>query len=296
MPKRKITPQTAEPPLRKVYPFPEKRYGVIYVDPPWSYENERTGGSMSSGAVQQYPTMSMHELHEMRVSNLAADDCVLFLWAVVPLLPEAFELMKWWGFHYKTMITWEKRGRLGMGWWLRTQTEVLLVGVHGRNVKPFHAQRKNVVKARARIHSAKPAKFRRLIERLAAHSVTNGERIELFARQPHAGWDVWGNEVTPAFGEPCGCAYPHSVLCSEGRRLNSLSIEARYAWDAHKCKEHRAAACAAETDFFAHAAPSYLTMHDIHPGGFRDLSRAYSGEPEWAAENLPQRAVQGALL
>src|SRR5690349_18054715 len=112
-------------------------YNVILADPPWSYSNKKTGGSMKSGSESKYPTMTLDELKEM---NIPADkNSVLFLWATVPLLPEAFEVMKAWGFKYKTMITWRKIESNGMGFWWRGQTEHLLFRVRG-NVKAFRMQ------------------------------------------------------------------------------------------------------------------------------------------------------------
>ncbi len=80
-----------------------KTYQVIYADPPWSYNNKRTGGSMKSGAVSKYPTMSLEDICDMSIPS--DKNAVLFLWATVPLLPEAFTVMNAWGFKYKTMIT-----------------------------------------------------------------------------------------------------------------------------------------------------------------------------------------------
>jgi len=166
-----------------------KTYQVIYADPPWSYNNKRTGGSMKSGAISKYPTMSLKDICDM---NIPSDkNSVLFLWATVPLLPEAFTVMNAWGFKYKTMITWRKIMSLGMGFWWRGQCEHLLVGIKGK-IKPFRMQEPNFIQAKVERHSQKPELFRELIDR--ATKTLNG-KVELFARKETEGWDVFGNEV-----------------------------------------------------------------------------------------------------
>ena len=116
---------------------------------------------------------------------------MLFLWATNPLLPEALETMKAWGFKYKTMITWHKERCKGMGYWFRGHTEHILVGVKG-NVKAFRSLEHNIKKLPVEKHSKKPDEFRQMIEAVTGNL---GNRIELFARNNHDGWDAWGNEV-----------------------------------------------------------------------------------------------------
>jgi len=170
--------------------FPDKKYQIIYADPPWAYDNKNTGGSLSSGANNKYPTLSLDEIKQLPVKSISDKDCVLFLWATVPLLPEAFEVLDAWGFNYKTMLTWRKIMSLGMGYWFRGQTEHLLLGVKG-NVKAFRHQEANFIQTHVLSHSKKPHKFRLLIEK-----ATKGlePRIELFARTKIHGWDTWGND------------------------------------------------------------------------------------------------------
>jgi len=166
-----------------------RKYQIIYADPPWAYRNKRTGGSMKSGAADKYPVMSLDDILALPVGAIADADAVLFLWATVPLLPEALSVVEGWGFKYKTLVVWRKIMSLGMGFWLRGQCELCLVGVKGK-VKPFKLQRANFIQTKALRHSAKPEEMRKLIE-------TTGlfPRIELFARQKVEGWDCWGNEV-----------------------------------------------------------------------------------------------------
>jgi N6-adenosine-specific RNA methylase IME4 len=170
--------------------LPDKKYKIIYADPPWSYRNKKTGGSMNSGSQSKYSTLSLKEICTLPVKTISEKDSILFLWATVPLLPEALEVMKNWGFHYKTALFWRKIMTLGMGFWFRGQVEILLMGVRGR-VKAFRIQKPNFIQARVREHSRKPDEFRNLIEETGLNP-----RIELFAREETKDWDVWGNETT----------------------------------------------------------------------------------------------------
>jgi len=167
----------------------DKKYRVIYADPPWAYRNKRTGGSMNSGSASKYPVMTLEELAELPVPEIANKDSVLFLWATVPLLQEGIILLNMWDFEYKTSLFWRKIMLLGMGFWFRGQVEVCLLGVRG-HVKPFRIQRSNFVQTKALRHSEKPEEVRQLIEATGL-----APRIELFARQEVEGWSCWGNEV-----------------------------------------------------------------------------------------------------
>ncbi len=173
-----------------------KKYNVIYADFPWSYDNKKTGGSMKSGADAHYETMSVERLCSMRhneLRDIIAKDCVLFFWATVPLMPEAFQVLEAWGFKYKTMITWRKIMSLGMGFWYRGQCEHLIVATKGK-VKAFRMQECNFIQCKSEKHSKKPQAFRELIER-SITKIENPVKLELFARSESEGWDVFGNQV-----------------------------------------------------------------------------------------------------
>jgi len=179
-----------------------KKYNVIYADPPWDYNNKKTGGSMVSGAKSKYKTMSLEEICGMPIQDITDENSVLFLWTTVPLLDEGMQVLKAWGFKYKTMITWEKTGTYGMGHWLRVQTEHILIGVKGF-VVPFRHNEKNIYQHPICEHSAKPHFFRELVMTLSDRSFTEKTRLELFARSrsgffpdyEYEGWDVYGNQV-----------------------------------------------------------------------------------------------------
>jgi site-specific DNA-methyltransferase (adenine-specific) len=165
------------------------KYKCILADPPWPYNNKKTGGTMKSGAEFHYSTMSIEEISELPVSEIAADNSVCFLWSTVPLLPDALFVLQAWGFEYKTMVTWRKTNFFGLGFWFRGVTEHLLVGVKG-DVRPFNLQEPNHIAVAPGQHSKKPQLFRNMIERIPELH----PRIELFARTRVHGWDVWGND------------------------------------------------------------------------------------------------------
>jgi N6-adenosine-specific RNA methylase IME4 len=181
----------------KIAAMPDKRYGVVYADPPWKFKvyNEDTGSDRS--ASNQYPTMDAEAIGALKIP--AADDAVLFLWATVPMLQDALDVMDRWGFIYRTHLIW-KKDKVGTGYWARNQHELLLIGISSSDV-PAPApgdQPASIIEAPVGKHSEKPAVFRKLIENM----FPSLPKLELFARDKVAGWDVWGNEVDcPNCGE-----------------------------------------------------------------------------------------------
>jgi N6-adenosine-specific RNA methylase IME4 len=164
-----------------------KLYPVIYADPPWQFGTWSENGKDRS-AENHYPTMTLDKLKAMPVP--AAADCVLFLWATVPMLPQALEVMAAWGFTYKSHCVWVK-DRAGTGYWFRNKHELLLVGTRGNIPAPAPGeQMDSVIACAARRHSEKPAAFAELIDGY----FPTLEGIELFARGPRLGWDTWGAE------------------------------------------------------------------------------------------------------
>jgi N6-adenosine-specific RNA methylase IME4 len=172
-----------------------KVYGVIYADPPWRFELWAESGK-DRVADNHYPTMAEQAIAAL--PGPAADDCVLFLWATVPMLPQAIDVMRAWGFAYKSAIFWNK-DRPGTGYWVRNTVEVLLIGTRGNVPAPNPGeQAPQVIEAPRGRHSEKPAIFAENIERL----FPNTPKIELFARTARPGWDVWGNEAPQAEADP----------------------------------------------------------------------------------------------
>ncbi len=170
--------------------LPSGRYSLIYADPPWRYE----GSASESRAIEnQYPTMELEQIAALQICDLAADDCVLLLWAPPPKLEEALQVLNAWGFQYRTCGVWDK-GKIGLGYWFRQQHELLLVGVRGEPKPPDPRNRQSsIVRAVRKGHSEKPVEVYILIEKMFPKYGAR-ERIELFSRSRRAGWTMWGNE------------------------------------------------------------------------------------------------------
>ena len=170
------------------------KYKIIYADPPWSYNDKMSGHSFSLD--HEYETQSKNWIENLPVEQLVDKDSVLFMWAVSPLLPEAFEVMKAWGFKYKTVaFVWSKEHKSGkkvsnLGRWTMGNVEVCLLGVKGKNQR-IRRNIKQLVEAERKRHSAKPSIVRERIVELMGDI----PRIELFAREKVEGWHAWGNEI-----------------------------------------------------------------------------------------------------
>lgn len=169
-------------------------YGLIMADPPWHFRTRSAKGITVKGAGGQYATMGRSAIEDMPVGDLAAKDAILWLWATNPMLPDAFAVMRAWGFTFKTAGHWvktTKHGKLafGTGYILRCAGEPFLIGTRGqpktaRNVR-------SVVMGPIRQHSRKPDEAYAEAEKL----LPGVERLDLFARQERPGWTAWGNEV-----------------------------------------------------------------------------------------------------
>ena len=170
--------------------WPEGQYPVIYADPPWRYENPPMGGGNRS-IENHYPTMNLDEICAMPVESLAAEGCVLFMWATSPKLAECMEVITAWGFTYRTSMVWVK-DKIGMGYHARNRHELLLIAKRGQFAPPEPANRPDsVVSAPRQEHSAKPSEFYAIIERM----YPGVPKIELFSRGKRDGWAVWGNQA-----------------------------------------------------------------------------------------------------
>ena len=186
-------------------------YGAILADPPWAFatwshiglagdKDQKNRGQRSRQAP--YGTMSQDELTALPVADSAAKSCVLFLWVVQTQLPQAIELLRWWGFEFKSVaFAWIKgeglpllpddvRVPIGCGYWTRAGFEQCWLATRG-HPKRLNADVRQVILEPRREHSRKPDCVHARIERLVA-----GPYLELFARNtPRPGWTAWGNEV-----------------------------------------------------------------------------------------------------
>lgn len=171
----------------------EKRYGVILADPEWRFETWGEGGR-DRAPENHYPTSGTGIIAARPVGNLAAQDCVLFIWATPPMLVDALEVMAAWQFRYVTHCIWDKH-KIGLGYWFRFRHELLLVGVRGDVPCPAMGdQWPSVIEAPPGEHSEKPERFHELIEAY----FPSLPKIELNARRARPGWDVWGAEAPEA--------------------------------------------------------------------------------------------------
>jgi N6-adenosine-specific RNA methylase IME4 len=176
--------------------LPDAKYGVIYADPEWRFETYSENG-MDRSADNHYPTSVVDDICKRDVPAIAADDCVLFLWATAPMLPEALRVMDAWGFQYKSQAVWSK-DKVGTGYWFRNCHELLLVGTKGKIPAPaMGTQWASVIEAPVGAHSQKPERVYELIEAY----FPNLPKIELNARSVRDGWTAWGNEAPPVNGD-----------------------------------------------------------------------------------------------
>lgn len=167
--------------------LPQDQFNIIYADPPWKYNFAETG---NREIENNYPTMDLEDIKELKIPN--ADNAVLLLWATAPKLIEALEVMKAWGFEYKTCAVWDKE-IIGMGYWFRGQHELLLVGVRGSFSPPDNSARiSSVIQEKRTKHSKKPKIVYEIIEKM----FPNQKYLELFAREQfNENWTIWGNEI-----------------------------------------------------------------------------------------------------
>ena len=175
-----------------------KRYQIIYADPPWEYSSDPNSKRGIWGlAHQQYDVMNIEQIKALPVKEMSDDNCILFLWATFPNIQQALDVVKAWGFEYKTVaFVWEKYDKsnntakkYGLGWYTRSNCEVVLLGRKGKFDRKS-ASVQQIVKSTIGKHSQKPDEVRKRILQLCGDL----PRIELFARTRVHGWDVWGND------------------------------------------------------------------------------------------------------
>jgi N6-adenosine-specific RNA methylase IME4 len=172
-------------------PTIDGKYRIIYADPPWKYGDPLGIEGYKISAEQHYPVMSIAELCELPIKDMAEDNSVLFLWATSPLIEETFEVIRAWGFEYKTSFVWDKV-KHNMGHYNSVRHEFLLVCTRGSCLPDNPKLYDSVQTIERTDHSVKPEEFRNIIDDL----YTTGKRIELFARRQVDNWECWGNEST----------------------------------------------------------------------------------------------------
>jgi N6-adenosine-specific RNA methylase IME4 len=178
------------------------RFGTILVDPPWQFVNCTGKIAPEHRRLTRYDTMKLHEILALPVERLAKSTAHLYLWCPNALLPDGLEVMRAWGFNYKSNIVWHKvrkdggsDGR-GVGFYFRNVTEVILFGVRGKNARTLPPARRqvNLLASRKREHSRKPDEQYDLIE-----ACSPGPFVELFARGTRRGWTTWGKQANDTY-------------------------------------------------------------------------------------------------
>lgn len=191
-----------------------KRFKTIYADPPWQFQNRTGKVAPEHKRLSRYETMKFEDIKRIPVSEVADEKCHLYLWIPNALLPEGLEVMKAWGFEYKTNIIWEKVRKDGMpdgrgvGFYFRNVTEMLLFGVKGTGNRTLGAGRTqvNLIRSIKKEHSRKPDEFVRMIE-----SCSPSPYLELFARGTRSGWEMWGDQASEDY-EPTWNTYANHTV------------------------------------------------------------------------------------
>ena len=175
-----------------------RKFGTVLADPPWRFAHRTAKISPEHRRLSRYETLSLEDIAALPIKNYVEDTSHCYLWVPNALLPQGLDVMRAWGFEYKTNLIWHKirkdggpDGR-GVGFYFRNVTEVILFGVRGKNARTLDAGRSqvNFVATRKREHSRKPDEQYPLIE-----SCSRGPYLELFGRRIRNNWTVWGNEV-----------------------------------------------------------------------------------------------------
>jgi len=163
---------------------PTGLYDVIVLDPPWEFRQEYDPNF--ARGTGDYPTMSLDKIKKIKLP--AKKDCVLWLWVTNNMIKEGFEVLEAFGFTYRNILTWDKE-IMGIGAWLRNQTEHCLMATKGHPVMDLTNQT-TIIREKRTKHSKKPECFYKLVEKLCI-----GEKLDYFARQQHKGFDAYGDEV-----------------------------------------------------------------------------------------------------
>lgn len=174
-----------------------KKFRTILADPPWQFQNRTGKMAPEHKRLNRYKTLSLQEICEIPVSFASDNQAHLYLWVPNALLLEGLQVMRAWGFEYKTNIVWHKTrkdggpdGR-GVGFYFRNTTEIVLFGTRGklRTLKPGRTQ-VNIIRTQKREHSRKPDELYDIIEACSPE-----QYLELFARGTRSGWKTWGNQA-----------------------------------------------------------------------------------------------------
>ncbi|CAO3407573.1 MT-A70 family methyltransferase [Azospirillum largimobile] len=204
------TVATASDPARDLVAFAgDRRFATVMADPPWRFVNRTGKMAPEHRRLSRYGTMTVEDICALPVADIAAPTAHLYLWVPNALLPEGLQVMRSWGFEYKTNLVWHKvrkdggsDGR-GVGFYFRNVTELILFGVRGKKARTLPPGRTqvNLIESRKREHSRKPDEQYELIE-----ACSPGPFLEMFARGARPNWSVWGNQADDSY-EPTWKTY-----------------------------------------------------------------------------------------
>jgi N6-adenosine-specific RNA methylase IME4 len=189
-------------PLQQVFPLPQLKADVLYIDPPWDFKTRSDKGKgKSPEANGHYPVMSFNDIKKLDVQSVTADDAIVFVWTTGPFLEKTFEVLKAWDLTYKTMgFSWLKLNRkspglfMGGGYHTRSNGEFCLLSSRGKGIKRVNASVRMAILEPVGAHSAKPLRIKDDIRKLYG---TDQTYLELFARERTNGWHAWGADVPP---------------------------------------------------------------------------------------------------
>lgn len=202
-----------------------RKFSTILADPPWQFVNRTGKMAPEHRRLSRYGTMDLEAIKDLPVKDVSAATSHLYLWVPNALLPEGLEVMKAWGFNYKSNVIWHKLrkdggsdGR-GVGFYFRNVTEIVLFGVRGKNARTLQPGRTqvNYLGTRKREHSRKPDEMYDIVE-----ACSPGPRLEMFARGARPGWTVWGNQADESY-EPTWATYSHNSATD--RKLTRIAGE-----------------------------------------------------------------------
>ncbi|HUU87564.1 MAG TPA: MT-A70 family methyltransferase [Candidatus Glassbacteria bacterium] len=189
-------------------PFPDKKYNIIYSDPPWTFKTYSEKGKEKKSPELHYNCMNIEDIYNLPVQEISSENCVLFLWVTNPLLKQGLETIERWGFTYKTVgFSWYKKNKIadsffwGLGYWTRANVELCLLATKGKPTRISKGVHQVIndecywdteqIFSVIRKHSQKPDEVRDRIVELCGDL----PKIELFARDRRFGWDAWGDQI-----------------------------------------------------------------------------------------------------
>ncbi|ABM40678.1 MT-A70 family protein [Acidovorax sp. JS42] len=203
-----------------------RKFSTVLADPPWQFQNRTGKMAPEHKRLNRYGTMDLDAIKALPVAEVCADTAHLYLWVPNALLPDGIEVLRAWGFQYKSNLVWHKirkdggsDGR-GVGFYFRNVTELILFGVRGKNARTLAPGRSqvNLLATQKREHSRKPDELYPLIE-----ACSPGPFLEMFARGSRPGWTTWGNQADDYY--PDWPTYSNHSQSDPGQAVTSTAAQ-----------------------------------------------------------------------